>query len=126
MAVTSLGKKQLNLGKQPVHYKPIKVKGNESYLLFADISIEILSNIYSDIRLRFAAMTKEGSYLLLPDVVQMIPLEGIQTFEFKLPAAIGGDTMVEIRADRISRLVGGGDTAGNIYMEILFNEDLRG
>lgn len=123
MALTDLGTRLLAVGNTPSSYQPFPVQGGRTWIIYAEITIQRPTNLFSSIVVRgvFSGGNMKGAYF--PDAYIITPLVGIQTFLVKVPDAVDSDTMLTLEAERISTRLGTSDDAGEISMRLFFEED---
>lgn len=124
MAYISLGTRNLQIGGLPRVYDDIETRRGRSYIFVTDTTIEVPSNLYSFIRFSFRATSSEITGVFLPQVIDLTPIVGQQSIELITPAGIPDRLDIQIYAQRIPRIFGTGDTAGDINLEILYDENL--
>lgn len=124
MAFTSLGVRNLAIGGAPKIYDQIEIRGGFSYILVTSTTIEVPSNLYSLIKFTFLATTEALQDTFLPQTTMLEPIVGRQSIELVTPPGLPKETFISIYAERVPKILGGGDTAGEIETEILYDVDL--
>lgn len=124
MAFISLGTRNLRVGGIPRSYDEVELRRGRSYIFVTSTTIEIPQNLYSFVRFTFVAKSSELVGTQLPQVIDLDPIVGQQSIELITPPGFPNRTDVEIQARRVARIFGTGDTAGEIELEILYDENL--
>lgn len=123
MALIDLGTRLLAVGNTPSSYQPFEVQGGRTWVIYAEITIQRPSNLFSSILVRgvFSGGNMKGAYF--PDAYMITPLVGIQTFLIQVPTTVDSNTMLTVEAERISNRLGTSDDAGEISMRLFFEEN---
>lgn len=120
MPLRDLGTRTLEIGNLPASYLPFDIQGGRTWLIYADIAIEIPNNIYSSISIsaRFNGGNTKGA--MFPDTFILNPRQGTSTFVVNVPSAVSQNTDLILEAIRVPNIFGTSDTAGLITMRLYF------
>ena len=122
MAIIDLGTRSLGIGSSPSAYSPFVVQGLRIWLMYAEMTVETPSNLYSRIRVRGQFLSNEMQNAYMQSEFNITPLVGTSYFLIEIPEAVPKNTDLILSAERLPITFGTSDTAGEVTMRLFFDD----
>lgn len=123
MAIIDLGTRTISIGDLPSEYAPFFFDKDEAYIIRGTTTIEFPNNVYSVFRITPIFTNANNSGTRTHHDISIEITEGSFVFLLPFSGLYADDGTVTIRVERKPLIFGTGDTAGEVTLNLTYDDE---
>lgn len=122
MAIVDLGTFDVNIGGAPVEFTPFAFNRRRAYLLKAITTIDNPNSIFSRFQIRGIFTNANNFSVYTHHLIDLPVTTRDSVFLLPFSTLYASNGSVTIEAERLSFVTGGGDNAGNVSLNLSYDD----